>query len=139
MIDNEINELEIKYKIEIELYELEEKLENEGINEIEIENKIKLKRDESKNKLLKNQKVFINKNETFHNKLKTIKMDILTNALDVNDEYILGVVFDKELQENKRKEKKEKQLIDLYKKKQIEKKPKEKLKDKNKYFEKKKN
>ena len=44
-------------------------------------------------------------------------MDILKNALNVNDEYILGVVFDKELQENKRQEKKEKQLIDLYEKK----------------------
>ena len=47
-IDNEIIEHEIKYKIEVELYELKEKLENEGINEIEIENKIKLKRDELK-------------------------------------------------------------------------------------------
>ena len=35
--------------------------------------KIKLKSDESKNKLLKNQKVFIIKNETFYNKLKSIK------------------------------------------------------------------
>ncbi len=37
-IDNEIIEHEIKYKIEVELYELKEKLENEGLNEIEIEN-----------------------------------------------------------------------------------------------------
>ena len=41
MIDNEINELEIKYKIVVELDELKEKIENEGINEIEVENKIK--------------------------------------------------------------------------------------------------
>ena len=47
-IDNEIIEHEIKYKIEVELYELKEKLENEGMNEIEIENKIKLKREELK-------------------------------------------------------------------------------------------
>ncbi len=85
MIDNEINELEIKYKIEIELYELEEKLENEGINEIEIENKIKLKRDELKNKLLKKQNDFINKNETHSiNKLKTTKMDISLYMLMMN-------------------------------------------------------
>ena len=44
-------------------------------------------------------------------------MYILKNALDVNDEYILGEVFDTEMQENKRKEKREKQLIDLYEKK----------------------
>ena len=49
-------------------------------------------------------------------------MDILKKALDVNDEYILGEAFDTEIQENKKKEKKEKQLIDLYEKKQIEKK-----------------
>ena len=48
-------------------------------------------------------------------------MNILKNALHVNDEYILGEAFDKELQENKIKEKKEKQLIDLYEKKQIKK------------------
>ena len=41
MIDNEINELEIKYKIVVELDELKEKIDNEGINEIEVENKIK--------------------------------------------------------------------------------------------------
>ena len=40
-------------------------------------------------------------------------MYILKKALNVNDEYILGEAFDKELQENKIKEKKEKQLIDL--------------------------
>jgi serine/arginine repetitive matrix protein 2 len=145
-IDNEIIEHEIKYKIEVELYELKEKLEKEGMNEIEIENTIKLKREELKNKLLKNQNDFIDKKETHSiNKLKTTKMDILKNALHVNDEYILGEAFDTELQENKRKEKKEKQLIDLYEKKQIEKqkrklseeKPKEKIKDKKKYFEKK--
>ena len=37
-------------------------------------------------------------------------MDILKKALDVNDEYILGEAFDKELQENKRKEKKRKTI-----------------------------
>ena len=39
--NNEIIQHEIKYKIEVELDELKEKLENEGINELEVENKIK--------------------------------------------------------------------------------------------------
>ena len=43
-MNNEIIEHEIQCKIEVELYELKEKLENEGLNEIEIENKIKLKK-----------------------------------------------------------------------------------------------
>ena len=55
-------------------------------------------------------------------------MYILKNALHAIDEYILWEAFDTEIQENKRKEKKEKQLIDLYEKKQIEKKTKRKIK-----------
>ena len=73
-MNNEIIEHEIQCKIEVELYELKEKLENEGLNEIEIENKIKLKREELKIKALINQNDF---NETHSiNKLKKIKMYI---------------------------------------------------------------
>ena len=122
-IDNEIIEHEIKYKIEMELYDLKEKLKNDGENEIEIENKIKLKREELKNKLLKNNNEFMDKKETHStNKLKTSKMDILKNALKIKEEYKIGEAFDAELQENKKKENEEKKLLKLYKKKQNEKK-----------------
>jgi serine/arginine repetitive matrix protein 2 len=108
-IDNEIIEHEIKYKIEIELYDLKEKLKNDGENEIEIENKIKLKREELKNKLLKNNNEFMDKKETHStNKLKTSKMDILKNALKIKEEYKIGEAFDAELQENKKKKMKKK-------------------------------
>jgi hypothetical protein len=48
----------------MELYDLKEKLKNDGVNDIEIENQIKLKREELKNKLLKNNNEFIDKKET---------------------------------------------------------------------------
>ena len=140
-IDNEIIEHEIKYKIEMELYDLKEKLKNDGVNDIEIENQIKLKREELKNKLLKNNNEFIDKKETHSsNKLKTSKMDLIKNALKIKEEYKIGEAFDTELQEKKKKENEEKKLLKLYNQKQNEKKRnlsdgnlKEKINNKQKY------
>ena len=67
--------------------------------------KIKLKREELKNKLLKNQNDFINKNETHYmNKLKTIKMDISLYMLMMNiyqEQYLIKNY--KKIKEKKKK------------------------------------
>ena len=110
-INDDIILHEEKHKIEVELYDLKEKYENEKkYTEDEINDKINNERKRLYHLLERREADFMDKNETHQKgKLKDAQMKIIRDALKIKKEYNLGEGFDFTLQqdENKKIKKKE--------------------------------
>ena len=110
-INDDIILHEEKHKIEVELYDLKEKYENEKkYTEDEINDKINNERKRLYHLLERREADFMDKNETHQKgKLKDAQMKIIRDALKIKKEYNLGEGFDFTLQqdENKKNKKKE--------------------------------
>ena len=121
-INNEIIEHEMKYKIESELYDLSEKLKNEGkLNEKEIEEKINKKRKEMYKDIIRKKDLYVDNRDTHQRgQMKNEQINKIKNALNIKDDYQLGYAFDIELQEKEKeeREKKKKKLLLLNKRKE---------------------
>ena len=107
-INNEIIEHEMKHKIEAELYDLSEKLKEEGkLNLKEIEEEINKKRNEKYDDILKKKELYINNKDTHQRgQMKNEQINKIKNALKIKDDYQMGFAFDFELQKKEKKEKK---------------------------------
>ena len=110
-INDDIILHEEKHKIEVELYDLKEKYENEKkYTEDEINEKINSERKRLYHLLERREDDFMDKNETHQKgKLKDAQMKIIRDALKIKKEYNLGEGFEFTLQadENKKLKKKE--------------------------------
>ena len=110
-INDDIILHEEKHKIEVELYDLKEKYENEKkYTEDEINEKINSERKRLYHLLERREADFMDKNETHQKgKLKDAQMKIIRDALKIKKEYNLGEGFEFTLQadENKKLKKKE--------------------------------
>jgi serine/arginine repetitive matrix protein 2 len=111
-INDEIILHEEKHKIEVELYDLKEKYENEKkYTEDEIKDKINSERKRLYHLLERREADFMDKNETHQKgKLKDAQMKIIRDALKIKKEYNLGEGFEFTLQtdENKKLKKEHK-------------------------------
>ena len=110
-INDDIILHEEKHKIEVELYDLKEKYENEKkYSPEEIKEKINQERKRLYHVLERREADFMDKNETHQKgKLKDAQMKIIRDALKIKKEYNLGEGFEFTLQadENKKLKKKE--------------------------------
>ena len=110
-INDEIILHEEKHKIEVELYDLKEKYENEKkYTEDEIKDKINSERKRLYHLLERREADFMDKNETHQKgKLKDAQMKIIRDALKIKKEYKLGegIEFTLQQDDNKKNKKKE--------------------------------
>ena len=133
-INDDIILHEEKHKIEVELYDLSEKFENEKkYNEDEINEKINNERKRLYHLLERREADFMDKNETHQKgKLKDAQMKIIRDALKIKKEYNLGEGFEFTLQaDEKEKLKHKKELKKKHHK--SHRKHKEDLEDEDKY------
>ena len=109
-INDDIILHEEKHKIEVELYDLKEKYENEKkYTEDEIKEKINNERKRLYHLLERREADFMDKNETHQKgKLKDAQMKIIRDALKIKKEYNLGEGFDFTLQADESKKNKNK-------------------------------
>ena len=110
-INDEIILHEEKHKIEVELYDLKEKYENEKkYTEDEIKDKINSERKRLYHLLERREADFMDKNETHQKgKLKDAQMKIIRDALKIKKEYNLGEGFEFTLQQDDNKKNKKKE------------------------------
>jgi len=110
-INDEIILHEEKHKIEVELYDLKEKYENEKkYTEDEIKDKINSERKRLYHLLERREADFMDKNETHQKgKLKDAQMKIIRDALKIKKEYNLGEGFEFTLQQDDIKKNKKKE------------------------------
>ena len=110
-INDDIILHEEKHKIEVELYDLKEKYENEKkYTEDEINDKINNERKRLYHLLERREADFMDKNETHQKgKLKDAQMKIIRDALKIKKEYNLGEGFDFTLQQDDNKKNKKKE------------------------------
>ena len=110
-INDEIILHEEKHKIEVELYDLKEKYENEKkYTEDEIKDKINSERKRLYHLLERRETDFMDKNETHQKgKLKDAQMKIIRDALKIKKEYNLGEGFEFTLQQDDNKKNKKKE------------------------------
>jgi serine/arginine repetitive matrix protein 2 len=133
-INDDIILHEEKHKIEVELFDLREKFENEKkYNEDEINEKINNERKRLYHLLERREADFMDKNETHQKgKLKDAQMKIIRDALKIKKEYNLGEGFEFTLQtDEKEKLKHKKELKKKHHK--SHRKHKEDLEDEDKY------
>ena len=130
-INDDIILHEEKHKIEVELYDLKEKYENEKkYTEDEINDKINNERKRLYHLLERREADFMDKNETHQKgKLKDAQMKILRDALKIKKEYNLGEGFDFTLQQDENKKNKKKEHKKHHHKSHHEHKDKDKEKD----------
>ena len=130
-INDDIILHEEKHKIEVELYDLKEKYENEKkYTEDEINDKINNERKRLYHLLERREADFMDKNETHQKgKLKDAQMKIIRDALKIKKEYNLGEGFDFTLQQDDNKKNKKKEHKKHHHKSHHEHKEKEKEKD----------
>ena len=130
-INDDIILHEEKHKIEVELYNLKEKYENEKkYTEDEINDKINNERKRLYHLLERREADFMDKNETHQKgKLKDAQMKIIRDALKIKKEYNLGEGFDFTLQQDDNKKNKKKEHKKHHHKSHHEHKDKEKEKD----------
>ncbi len=130
-INDDIILHEEKHKIEVELYDLKEKYENEKkYTEDEINDKINNERKRLYHLLERREADFMDKNETHQKgKLKDAQMKIIRDALKIKKEYNLGEGFDFTLQQDDNKKNKKKEHKKHHHKSHHEHKDKEKEKD----------
>ena len=130
-INDDIILHEEKHKIEVELYDLKEKYENEKkYTEDEINDKINNERKRLYHLLERREADFMDKNETHQKgKLKDAQMKIIRDALKIKKEYNLGEGFDFTLQQDDNKKNKKKEHKKHHHKSHHEHKDKEKDKD----------
>ena len=104
-INDDIILHEEKHKIEVELYDLKEKYENEKkYSEDEIKEKINSERKRLYHLLERREADFMDKNETHQKgKLKDAQMKIIRDALKIKKEYNLGEGFEFTLQADENK------------------------------------
>jgi len=109
-INDDIILHEEKHKIEVELYDLKEKYENEKkYSPEEIKEKINQERKRLYHVLERREADFMDKNETHQKgKLKDAQMKIIRDALKIKKEYYLGEGFEFTLQTDESKKKKHK-------------------------------
>ena len=109
-INDDIILHEEKHKIEVELYDLKEKYENEKkYTEEEIKEKINSERKRLYYLLERREADFMDKNETHQKgKLKDAQMKIIRDALKIKKEYNLGEGFEFTLQADENKKLKNK-------------------------------
>ena len=110
-INDDIILHEEKHKIEVELYNLKEKYENEKkFTEDEIKDKINNERKRLYHLLERREADFMDKNETHQKgKLKDAQMKIIRDALKIKKEYNLGEGFEFTLQQDDNKKNKKKE------------------------------
>ena len=110
-INDDIILHEEKHKIEVELYDLKEKYENEKkYTEDEIKDKINSERKRLYHLLERREADFMDKNETHQKgKLKDAQMKIIRDALKIKKEYNLGEGFEFTLQQDDNKKNKKKE------------------------------
>ena len=110
-INDDIILHEEKHKIEVELYDLKEKYENEKkYTEDEINDKINNERKRLYHLLERREADFMDKNETHQKgKLKDAQMKIIRDALKIKKEYNLGEGFEFTLQQDDNKKNKKKE------------------------------
>ena len=132
-INDDIILHEEKHKIEVELYDLKEKYENEKkYTEDEINDKINNERKRLYHLLERREADFMDKNETHQKgKLKDAQMKIIRDALKIKKEYNLGEGFDFTLQQDDNKKNKKKEHKKHHHKSHHEHKDKEKDKEKD--------
>ena len=132
-INDDIILHEEKHKIEVELYDLKEKYENEKkYTEDEINDKINNERKRLYHLLERREADFMDKNETHQKgKLKDAQMKIIRDALKIKKEYNLGEGFDFTLQQDDNKKNKKKEHKKHHHKSHHEHKDKEKEKEKD--------
>ena len=130
-INDDIILHEEKHKIEVELYNLKEKYENEKkYTEDEINDKLNNERKRLYHLLERREADFMDKNETHQKgKLKDAQMKIIRDALKIKKEYNLGEGFDFTLQQDDNKKNKKKEHKKHHHKSHHEHKDKEKEKD----------
>ena len=130
-INDDIILHEEKHKIEVELYDLKEKYENEKkYTEDEINDKINNERKRLYHLLERREADFMDKNETHQKgKLKDAQMKIIRDALKIKKEYNLGEGFDFTLQQDDNKKNKKKEHKKHHHKSHHEHKDKDKDKD----------
>ena len=130
-INDDIILHEEKHKIEVELYDLKEKYENEKkYTEDEINDKINNERKRLYHLLERREADFMDNNETHQKgKLKDAQMKIIRDALKIKKEYNLGEGFDFTLQQDDNKKNKKKEHKKHHHKSHHEHKDKEKDKD----------
>ena len=130
-INDDIILHEEKHKIEVELYDLKEKYENEKkYTEDEINDKINNERKRLYHLLERREADFMDNNETHQKgKLKDAQMKIIRDALKIKKEYNLGEGFDFTLQQDDNKKNKKKEHKKHHHKSHHEHKDKEKEKD----------
>jgi len=130
-INDDIILHEEKHKIEVELYDLKEKYENEKkYTEDEINDKINNERKRLYHLLERREADFMDKNETHQKgKLKDAQMKIIRDALKIKKEYNLGEGFDFTLQQDDNKKNKKKEHKKHHHKSHHEHKDKDKEKD----------
>ena len=130
-INDDIILHEEKHKIEVELYDLKEKYENEKkYTEDEINDKINNERKRLYHLLERREADFMDKNETHQKgKLKDAQMKIIRDALKIKKEYNLGEGFDFTLQQDENKKNKKKEHKKHHHKSHHEHKDKDKEKD----------
>ena len=130
-INDDIILHEEKHKIEVELYDLKEKYENEKkYTEDEINDKINNEGKRLYHLLERREADFMDKNETHQKgKLKDAQMKIIRDALKIKKEYNLGEGFDFTLQQDDNKKNKKKEHKKHHHKSHHEHKDKEKEKD----------
>ena len=104
-INDDIILHEEKHKIEVELYDLKEKYENEKkYSPEEIKEKINQERKRLYHVLERREADFMDKNETHQKgKLKDAQMKIIRDALKIKKEYNLGEGFEFTLQTDENK------------------------------------
>ena len=109
-INDDIILHEEKHKIEVELYDLKEKFENEKkYTEDEINEKINNERKRLYHLLERREADFMDKNETHQKgKLKDAQMKIIRDALKIKKEYNLGEGFEFTLQADEKEKLKHK-------------------------------
>ena len=109
-INDDIILHEEKHKIEVELFDLREKFENEKkYNEDEINEKINNERKRLYHLLERREADFMDKNETHQKgKLKDAQMKIIRDALKIKKEYNLGEGFEFTLQADEKEKLKHK-------------------------------
>ena len=109
-INDDIILHEEKHKIEVELYDLKEKFENEKkYTEDEINEKINSERKRLYHLLERREADFMDKNETHQKgKLKDAQMKIIRDALKIKKEYNLGEGFEFTLQADEKEKLKHK-------------------------------
>ena len=130
-INDDIILHEEKHKIEVELYDLKEKYENEKkYTEDEIKDKINSERKRLYHLLERREADFMDKNETHQKgKLKDAQMKIIRDALKIKKEYNSGEGFDFTLQQDDNKKNKKKEHKKHHHKSHHEHKDKDKDKD----------